>query len=100
MPHLYGFFADEIYYRLDRRTRRVLCALALHDTDGRRVAINLLRPDEAKRVIRTGVDAGFLTDTDDGAVDIHPLLRVFLERKLMQENPRAIGGSSNEQSRI
>ena len=52
MPHLYGFFADEIYYRLDRRVRRVLCEFALHDTDGRRVAINLLRPDEAKRVIQ------------------------------------------------
>ena len=48
MPHLYGFFADEIYYRIDRRIRRVLCELALYDIDGRRVAVDLLRPDEAK----------------------------------------------------
>ena len=90
MPHLYGFFADEIYYRIDRRIRRVLCELALYDIDGRRVAVDLLRPDEAKRVIQVGADAGFLTDTDDGALDIHPLLRVFLERKLTQENPRGV----------
>ena len=25
-PHLYGFFADEIYRRIDRRVRRALCA--------------------------------------------------------------------------
>ncbi len=91
MPHLYGFFADEIYDRLDRRTQTGSLCVGAHDTDGRRLAINLLRPDEAKRVIRAGVDAGFLTDTDDGALDIHPLLRVFLERKLMQENPKAVG---------
>ncbi len=58
--------------------------------DGRRVAIDLLRPDEAKRVIQAGLDAGFLTDTEDGALDIHPLLRVFLERKLAQESPSAV----------
>lgn len=90
MPHLYGFFADEIYYRIDRRIRRVLCELALYDIDGRRVAIDLLRPDEAKRVVQAGADAGFLTNTNDGALDIHPLLRAFLERKLTQENPRAV----------
>ena len=66
------------------------CELALYDIDGRRVAVDLLHPDEAKRAIQAGVDAGFLTDTNDGALDIHPLLRRFLEEKLMQENPRAV----------
>ena len=59
MPHLYGFFADEIYYSIDRRIRRVLCELALYDIDGRRVAVDLLHPDEARRVIQAGADAGF-----------------------------------------
>ena len=54
------------------------------------MALDLLRADEAKRVIQAGADAGFLTDTSDGTVDIHPLLRVFLEHKLTQENPKAI----------
>jgi hypothetical protein len=58
MPHLYGFFADEIYYRIDPHIRRVLCELALYDIDGRRVAVGLLRPDEAIRVIQAGADAG------------------------------------------
>ena len=90
MPHLYGFFADEIYYRIDRRVRRVLCELALYDVKGRRIALDLLRPDEAKRVLQAGADSGFLTDTNDGAWDIHPLLRAFLEHKLRQENPSAV----------
>ena len=33
-PQLYGFFADEIFARLDRRTRKTLCELALYDRAG------------------------------------------------------------------
>ena len=50
-PHLYGFF-EEIYQRIDRPVRRVLCMLALYDADGRRLAIEQLRSDEAERSAR------------------------------------------------
>ena len=84
-PHLYGFFADEIYRRIDRRVRRVLCELALYDTAGRHLALSQLRPDVVERVIATGVDNGFLTELDDKRLDMHPLLRAFLQRKLEAE---------------
>ena len=90
-PHLYGFFADEIYQRIDRSVRRVLCELALYEVDGRRLALEQLRPDEAARVVRAGVEHGFLTETIDGRLDMHPLLRAFLERKLTEEQPKTIG---------
>ena len=90
-PHLYGFFADEIYQRIDRSLRRVLCELALYEVDGRRLALEQLRPDEAARVIKAGVEHGFLTETTDGRLDMHPLLRAFLERKLTEERPKTVG---------
>ena len=84
-PHLYGFFADEIYRRIDRRVRRTLCELALYDTAGRHLALSQLRPDVVKRVIATGVDNGFLTELQDNRLDMHPLVRAFLRRKLEAE---------------
>ena len=86
-PHLYGFFAEEIYQRIDRRVRRVLCELALYEVEGRRLAIEQLRPEEAERVVKAGVDSGFLTEVERRSLDMHPLLRAFLERKLTEEQP-------------
>ena len=86
-PHLYGFFAEEIYQRIDPGVRRALSELALYDVGGRRLALRELAPDEAHRVVQTGVDSGFLTESADGRLDMHPLLRNFLERKLEEESP-------------
>jgi DNA-binding CsgD family transcriptional regulator len=83
--HLYGFFADEIYRRIDRRVRHVLCELALYDTAGRHLALSQLPTDVVERVIATGVDNGFLTELHDKRLDMHPLLRAFLHRKLEAE---------------
>ncbi len=85
-PHLYGFFAEEIYQRIDPSVRRALCELALYDVAGRRLALQQLRPEEAERVVQAGVDSGFLTEAADGRLDMHPLLRTFLERKLEEES--------------
>ena len=85
-PHLYGFFAEEIYQRIDPSLRRALCELALYDVGGRRLALQLLRPEEAQRVVQAGVDSGFLTEAADGRLDMHPLLRTFLERKLDEDD--------------
>lgn len=89
-PHLHRFFADEIYRRLDRRTRRQLCELALYDVRGREIALQRWRVDEAESVIAAGVSCGFLTESDEGRVDVHPLLRSFLLVKLREERPRDI----------
>ena len=92
-PHLYGFFADEIYRRIERRARRVLCELALYDTAGRHLALSELRPDVVEHVVAVGVDNGFLTELDDKRLDMHPLLRAFLQRKLEDERPASTGKS-------
>lgn len=92
-PHLYGFFADEIYRRIDRRARRILCELALYDTAGRHFALSRLRPDVVEHVVAVGVDSGFLTEVHDKGLDMHPLLRAFLQRKLEEERPASIGHS-------
>jgi ATP/maltotriose-dependent transcriptional regulator MalT len=84
-PHLYGFFAEEIYQRIDPNLRRALCELALYDVGGRRLALQLLRPEEAQRIVQAGVDSGFLTEAAGGRLDMHPLLRRFLEQKLDEE---------------
>ena len=86
-PHLYNFFAEEIYRRIDRRTRRVLCEMALYDVAGRRLALAGVPPEEAERVIRVGVERGFISVSRDASLEMHPLLRSFLEQKLREESP-------------
>ena len=89
-PHLFNFFADEIYRRVDRRSRRALCELALYDVEGRRLALESLRPDAAERLVQTSVDSGLLTVAGD-RLEMHPLLRAFLLRKLEGEGVREVG---------
>ena len=91
-PHLYGFFADEIYRRLDRKTRRRLSELALYDVEGREIALRQMQTDEAEPVVTTGIACGFLAERDDGRLDVHPLVRAFLLLKLREERPRALAG--------
>jgi LuxR family maltose regulon positive regulatory protein len=84
-PNLVSFLADEIFQKLDRRTRRSLCELAVYDANGRRAAVRRLRPQEAERLIATAVDHGFLEEPSPGEYEMHPLLRSFLELKLREE---------------
>jgi LuxR family transcriptional regulator, maltose regulon positive regulatory protein len=90
MPELYSFFAEEIFNRLDRKARRTLCELALYDVAGRRLALNRLDPDEAKRLVRLGVGCGFLTAQASGEVELHPLVQAFLQSKLQEERPETL----------
>ena len=91
-PHLHSFFADEIYRRLDRKTRQRLAELALYGIKGRQIALHHMQMDHAQRVIATGTSCGFLTERDDGRLDVHPLVRSFLLLKLREERPRALAG--------
>lgn len=87
VPQLYSFFADEIFSRLDRRARNMLCELALYDAEGRQVALSQLNSEEAKRVTSLGLASGFLTQRSTGEIDLHPLVRTFLRMKLQQDRP-------------
>ena len=54
-PHLHSFFADEIYRRLDRKTRQRLAELALYGIEGRQLALQQMQIDHAQRVVATGI---------------------------------------------
>lgn len=90
--HLHRFFADEVYRQIDLESREELCKLALYGLGGRRLALDLLPRELAEHVLSTGIDSGFLTETPDGRLDMHPLLRIFLLQKLEE----AAGESLNE----
>lgn len=90
-PHLYRFFADEIYSRLGRSIRRTLCELALSEVHGRGLAPHAMQSKDAQQAIRHGLDRGFVIEIDDSHVEIHPLMRGFLNRKLREEPPQVIG---------
>jgi LuxR family maltose regulon positive regulatory protein len=84
-PNLAGFLAEEIFQKLDRRTRRVLCELALHDSASLNIALNRLRPQELDRISNAALNHGFLAEVSPGEYEMHPLLRSFLELKLREE---------------
>jgi LuxR family maltose regulon positive regulatory protein len=86
-PNLVSYLADEIFQKLDARTRRRLCELSLYDVEGRRAALQRLRPHEAERLVATSIDHGFLSEPTAGRFEMHPLLRSFLELKLREEAP-------------
>jgi len=89
-PHLYSFFADEIYRRIERRTRRRLTELALYGFEGCQIALQQMQEEESTRVVATGIACGFLTERGEGRLDVHPLVRAFLLLKLREERPRAL----------
>ena len=94
-PHLYRFFAEEIYQRIELQDRAALCELALFDISSSRMALQALYPDQSDRVVRAGVDHGFLTEAADGALEMHPLLRSFLERKLTEGRREAVRATAS-----
>lgn len=92
-PHLYGFFADEIFRRLDPAIQATLCELAVYDTEGLRVTLRGLGHDHREAVLEVGTDSGFLTEFYDGEYEMHPLLRDFLIRKLTGQRADVVDGA-------
>ena len=93
MPELYSFFAEEIFGRLDRRTRRTLCELALYDGAGLELALRGLSADEAQRVMSLGLACGFLASQPSGQVELHPLVRTFLQLKLRDDRAETLSAT-------
>ena len=99
-PQLYGFFAEEIFGRLDRRTRRTLTEISLFGRDGRRVALARLGFDEAHRATAHGLACGFLTEQAGGEIVLHPLAQEFLHLKLREEHADRLGEVVSDAVRI
>ena len=90
-PKLYGFFADEIFGRLDQRTRQTLCELSLYDRGGRSVVLARLGAAETHRATVVGLASGFLAEQARGNVELHPLAKQFLQMKLREETAEGLG---------
>ena len=80
---LYEYFAEELYQAASQDVQRGLCRLALAPSLGDGVAEFILG-DEAAAVLTEGARLGFLTGRP-GALDLHPLLRTFLDTKSREE---------------
>jgi LuxR family transcriptional regulator, maltose regulon positive regulatory protein len=77
---LYEFFAEELYQTARPAVRRALVRLALVPTVDREIANEILGED-AHEIVDEGVRLGFLVHAHDEIVDLHPLVREFLNRR-------------------
>lgn len=76
---LYEYFAEELYQAASPEVQQGLCRLSLAPSLGEGIPEFLLGRDAAE-VVTEGVRLGFLT-ARSAAVDLHPLLRTFLDAK-------------------
>ena len=79
---LYDFLAEELYQSLEPKVRDALCKLALARISSRTIAIELLDPDNGEAIVDSAIGAGWLSIDPNGNLELHPLLRAFLQQKL------------------
>jgi LuxR family transcriptional regulator, maltose regulon positive regulatory protein len=77
---LYDYFAQELYQAASPEVQQGLSRLIVAPSLSATTAEFLLG-DGAGRVISEGVRLGFLAAGNQGALDLHPLLRAFLETR-------------------
>jgi LuxR family maltose regulon positive regulatory protein len=77
---LYEFFAEELYQTATPGVRQALVKLALVPTFDSEIA-NEIFTDGVREVVDEAVRIGFLVPTQPGVVELHPLVREFLNRR-------------------
>jgi LuxR family maltose regulon positive regulatory protein len=77
---LYDFFAEELYQSSSRAKQ--LCELALIPDISSDVVGRILGDDQASIVLDEASRLGIVTESLEGRLELHPLLRTFLRRKL------------------
>jgi ATP/maltotriose-dependent transcriptional regulator MalT len=84
LPHtLYGYFADELYRVASKDTRRAMVRVAAIPTL-RLCYVRFALGDANERVLAEALALGFLARSDDDTLEMHPLLRTFLQTKAEQ----------------
>jgi LuxR family transcriptional regulator, maltose regulon positive regulatory protein len=83
---LHDYFAEELYASLQPNTREAVCYLALLPTIDRTSASDVLG-DSAAHVLEEATQVGFFVPRDPSSLELHPLLRAFLLRKLEELAP-------------
>jgi len=81
-PELHKYIAEELFASVTESGRERLAELSLLPSISLTRAARLLG-DESDQVIGEGTRVGFLTDARSGVLAMHPLLREFLYRKLL-----------------
>jgi ATP/maltotriose-dependent transcriptional regulator MalT len=81
-PELHDYIAEELFESVTKGTREKLAQLSLLPS------ITLLRATQVlgrdgDGVVKEGTRVGFLTDERPGVLTMHPLLRKFLRRKML-----------------
>lgn len=83
---LHDYFAEELFQAADPEVQWGLARLALIPSVRSDLARAVLE-ESTERVFTEGLRLGFLTTPAKGVIDLHPLLRAFLETKL-RDHPR------------
>jgi ATP/maltotriose-dependent transcriptional regulator MalT len=84
---LYDYFADEVFAALDEQLRDGLTKIAFAPRIDVRLAQALLGRQQGRRVLRQGEQLGIITETIRDRPVLHPLLRRFLEGRLLHDDP-------------
>ena len=84
---LYDYFADEVFAALDEQLRDGLTKIAFAPRIDVRLAEALLGKQQGRRVLKQGERLGLITETIHGPPVLHPLLRRFLEGRLLHDDP-------------
>jgi ATP/maltotriose-dependent transcriptional regulator MalT len=78
---LYDYVAQELFDGLDADVQRHLVLLSVPSTLSQRI-VQATVGDDAERVLRDSMRVGLMTVREGNVLEIHPLCRAFLERKL------------------
>ncbi len=85
-PELHAYIAEELYGSIAPSVREELAQLSLLPSISSSTAANLLGTTSPS-VVAEGTRVGFLTDDRSGLLTVHPLLRSFLRRKMLELPP-------------
>jgi LuxR family transcriptional regulator, maltose regulon positive regulatory protein len=80
---LYDYFAEELLHAVAGPERMALCQLAVMPSITDRSAAHVLGPNLASQTLAKGVEAGFLQGDLRDHYELHPLLRAFLQERLL-----------------
>jgi ATP/maltotriose-dependent transcriptional regulator MalT len=83
LPELHDFIAEELFASLAGDAREKLAQLSLLPSISLDRAKQLLGV-EGERVVNEGLRVGFFADERSGVLAMHPLLREFLGRKILE----------------
>ncbi len=81
---LFDYFAEELLRGSDQETQIALCRLAFAPSITTASAAHLLGPAMARNALSQSVAAGILVPQSDEHFELHPLLRAFLQERLLQ----------------